>query len=202
VLLHEQAPVDWVDLNEKLLHRQWKCGRHASGPLEPGPSGFAVARIEGSEVTTEVPNLLLQCAKKRPAATVQKKPALLAGEQAEEEAEELMEESEQANEEEEQEEEEEAEEKQDEAPPEGLPQAFAQLEIVKRYGTMYYKNTHCIGIRQKFYSKSQIICFGGKSCAKTVDELRAIGQQVIAKLEAGEMSEAEGKAWAKAQASA
>jgi hypothetical protein len=53
------------------------------------------------------------------------------------------------------------------------------------YAIMYYKNTRTIGIREKFGGKHQIGSFGGIRCAKTEEQLRGIGEDVVADLNGG-----------------
>ena len=54
---------------------------------------------------------------------------------------------------------------------------------------MYYKNNHCIGIRDKVGKDGgkgkQIMSFGGKWCKASEEELRELGYQVCKKLAEG-----------------
>ena len=54
------------------------------------------------------------------------------------------------------------------------------------YGPMYYKHTFSIGIRQRFGTKQQIACFGGKSCRKkSKEEMVKIGYDMCKELDEG-----------------
>ena len=125
------------------------------------------------------------------------------GEEEEEEEEAREEEEERAEEVKEEEGAEEHEEEKDEGGEEATEATEGNKDaaVAKRYGVMYYKNGNCVGIRQIFYSKSQVMNFGGKHCGKIAKELRAIAAQVVRNLEEGLMSESSAKAWAREQVS-
>ena len=221
--------MDWVDLNEKVFHRQSADGSHVRVPLQHGDSGFCVAVSMGETFLTEVPNLFLEI-RKRPAsaAGLMKKPAksIKTAEQlptadhpppAEEEEEEESQENDEQEGEEEEEDEQEADEEDEQGQKDlaALQDDFVEKEKKKEqqaeaeaievvapprgYTAMFYKSPHSIGIRQKFYAKVQVFSFGGKRCGKSEQELRHIAAAVIAKLERGEMSETDAKDWAKQQ---
>ncbi len=69
----------------------------------------------------------------------------------------------------------------------------------QRYCHMYYKANNSMGIRQKLLGKRQVFSFGGKHCGKNREELLAIAEAVIAKLESGELSEQHARGWARAK---
>ena len=50
---------------------------------------------------------------------------------------------------------------------------------------MYCKNSNAIGIRYKGDHTPQVISFGGKTCGLCEDELRAIGDGCLEKLDEG-----------------
>ncbi len=64
----------------------------------------------------------------------------------------------------------------------------------KRYQKMWYKNTHTVGIRQKFGDKKQIWSFGGKRCGKEKESLLQLGVVCMRKLDGG-MAEKTVKEW-------
>ena len=74
-----------------------------------------------------------------------------------------------------------------------------ELEASPLYALMYYKNNHCVGVRQKTGDKRQVVSFGGAKCTKSKDDLYDIGYKVIDMLVQGN-SHAECKAWAMKEA--
>ena len=73
-----------------------------------------------------------------------------------------------------------------------------EAPVARGYSVMYYKKCNQIGIRQKFYAKSQIFSFGGKACGKSESQLRDIAGEVVRKLQDGLLSE-EAHTWANEQ---
>ena len=67
------------------------------------------------------------------------------------------------------------------------------------YGVMWYKNNGCIGIRQKFGLKQQVLSFGGKSHGLGKEVMKAIGSQVASKLAQPGESKASCRAFAEAK---
>ena len=63
-----------------------------------------------------------------------------------------------------------------------------------KYGIMYYKNGHNCGVRKKFGNMSQCFSFGGKHCEKSEASLRALGSEVLKKLDGG-MRRSKAKTW-------
>ena len=74
-----------------------------------------------------------------------------------------------------------------------------EAPVVRGYQVLYYKNGNNIGIRQRFYAKTQIFSFGGKHCGKSERQLRDIAVEVVRKLEDGLLSEEEARKCAKEQ---
>ncbi len=69
-----------------------------------------------------------------------------------------------------------------------------------RYTVMFYKNNISFAVRETSGKKSQVFCYGGLTVARrrpdlTKDALKSIGATVVEKLNRGEWSVAEGKAW-------
>ena len=60
------------------------------------------------------------------------------------------------------------------------------MDAPVKYGLMFYKKPHCIGIRERHggHSKGpQVVGFGGMAVKKTEQELRDIAKQAVAHLE-------------------
>ena len=66
-------------------------------------------------------------------------------------------------------------------------------------GVMYYKNNNSIGIRSKGDHKPPVISFGGKRCGLGEDELRAIADGCLEKLDDGHWEERHVQLWAQRQ---
>ena len=77
---------------------------------------------------------------------------------------------------------------------------MALQDLYKTYARpLWYKNTHSVGIRQKFGEKKQIFSFGGRTSTKSKEDLISLGDECVRKLNGG-MSEGEVKSWAQEQA--
>ena len=63
---------------------------------------------------------------------------------------------------------------------------FPNLIFSGKYAVMYYGNNSCIGIRQKFGDKKQIMSFGGKRAGHSESALRSWADDVLRKLDAGQ----------------
>ena len=59
---------------------------------------------------------------------------------------------------------------------------------------MFYKNSSCIGIRQKFGEKKQVFSFGGKKASLSENALRGWADMVLERLDEGQ-SVPKVKAW-------
>ena len=59
---------------------------------------------------------------------------------------------------------------------------------------MYYKNSHCVGLRVK--GGSQLLSFGGMSCTASKEYMLEIGRQLRKRLNQGECNVAEAKKFA------
>jgi hypothetical protein len=73
-----------------------------------------------------------------------------------------------------------------------------------RYHVMWYKNNGSCAVRETFGKKTQVFSIGGKTVAKrrpdlTKDALESIGEKAVEKLNRGEWSVEEGKAWCMSQ---
>jgi hypothetical protein len=68
-----------------------------------------------------------------------------------------------------------------------------------RYCLLYYKNNGSYAVREKSGKHAQIFSFGGMTCQLSQQALKSIGEKVIVKLDRGEVTVAEGKAWARSQ---
>ena len=141
--------------------------------LGAGPDQLLVAHFSNGTYVTELSNLLLASAvsaskggkkkqaKKKPAAAakVQKKPAAAA------------------------------------APAVAAaraPGADARIVVPgplapksSQYQVLWYKNTHTVGIRERFAGKKQIFSFGGTRCDKSHFQLDTIGKNIVADLDTG-----------------
>ena len=74
------ATVDWmdsIDFKTGILHRSFTDGRTMHADLEEGKEGFAIARIGGKVVKTEMPNLTLKLLRnmEKPEKQQKKRPA-------------------------------------------------------------------------------------------------------------------------------
>ena len=168
-----------------------------------------MADFSDGVMVSECPNLLLHSVKKKPAAaTVLKKPA--AQEPPLEAAPEKEEEKEEGSEEEEKEKDSEVEASAEEA--EDEPEESERKEEKKvqqqefpvksrNYCILYYKTDNRIGMRQCFGNRRQVFSFGGKSCEKSEEALRAIGREAAERLKGG-MSEGDCAVWCREQAGA
>ena len=72
------------------------------------------------------------------------------------------------------------------------------------YHVMWYKNNGSCAVRETSGKKTQVFSYGGKTVAKrrpdlTKDALESIGEKVVEKLNRGEWSVEEGKAWCMSQ---
>jgi hypothetical protein len=81
-------------------------------------------------------------------------------------------------------------------PPNALPQMCYQV--------LFYKNNGSFAVRETSGRKTQVFSYGGKTVAKrrpdlTKDALESIGEKVVEKLDRGEWSVEEGKAWCLSQ---
>ena len=56
----------------------------------------------------------------------------------------------------------------------------------RKFAVMYYGNNSCIGVRQKFGDKKQIMSFGGKKAGHSESALRSWADDVLRMLDAGE----------------
>ena len=56
----------------------------------------------------------------------------------------------------------------------------------RKFAVMYYGNNSCIGVRQKFGDKKQIMSFGGKKAGHSESALRSWADDVLIKLDAGQ----------------
>ena len=207
VVKSESKPVFTVDIQTMhcTMHGTNSQEADQSVPLEKGPENLLVARFGGIVHTTELCNLMLFAAppKKKPAAApVMKKPAAelmaeiaaaaaddAAAPPAAPEAAAPPTAPEAA------------------APP-AAPEAAApavapaepnaaedaEAEAAAApdadpprddYGVMWYKRDRSCGIRAKFGAQQQLFSFGGKSCTKTKEEMRAFGWVLVADLHAG-----------------
>ena len=72
-------------------------------------------------------------------------------------------------------------------------------DLYHKYGKMWYKNSHSVGIRRKFGDKKQVVSFGGRKCSKTQEQLTQLAVECVQKLNGG-MTEADVNTWAKGQA--
>eukprot|EP00972_Heterocapsa_arctica_P053130 7824461-Heterocapsa_arctica.AAC.1 len=68
-----------------------------------------------------------------------------------------------------------------------------------RYKLLFYKNNGSFSIRQKLGGNVQVFSFGGKKCKLSKEALQSIAEKVVVKLDRGEMSVEEGKAWCRSQ---
>ena len=185
--------VQWHDLNAGMHYLMGPDGVPHKAPLFEGDAGFAHALHDGEVVVTEVPNLLLSLrpeaksaggraatkAKAKAKATP-KAAAQPTGPGKKRKAKKPSPAQD-----------EDAGAKAPEDDGEGL-----------KFGIMYYKAHNLIGVRQKFGEKRQVFAFGGKRCGKDQTALVAIGQEVVAKLEAGELAVDSACEWAKERAMA
>ena len=65
----------------------------------------------------------------------------------------------------------------------------------QKYGKMWYRNSHTVGIRRKFGDKRTAVSFGGRGCEVSKEDLYdKFGEEVLKKLDEG-MSEEDVKAW-------
>ena len=176
-----------------------------------------MADFSDGVMVSECPNLLLHSVKKKPAAaTVLKKPAAQEPRQQEETppleaAPEKEEEKEEGSEEEEKEKDSEVEASAEEA--EDEPEESERKEEKKKaqrqefpvksrnYCILYYQKDNRIGMRQCFGNRRQVFSFGGKSCEKSEEALRAIGREAAERLKGG-MSEGDCAVWCREQAGA
>ena len=208
-----------IDLEKKAVVLR-KGARAFNGSLVAGGSGFCMAEFDDRTLNfqTDVPNLMLSienkkmsASRKRP-ATALKRPAAAelppAGHVYDSEADD-GECSDEADTEECAEEERplvkdpvldelEDEPAQAEAPPDEV------AEPPLKYGKMYYKAQHSIGIRrgwveEGFKAGRQCIIFGGKKCSASKERLVEIADAVVAKLASREMTEAQAQDYARAQ---
>ena len=143
-------------------------------PLEVGPEGFAVAKVDGATVPTEVPNLLLKKGPLPPTTGALKKPAAALKRPAA--APSMPEAGERAAE---------------HSNSEG-----SEPHRKNEYSKMFYKASGAFAIRQKFFAKSQI--FQLKSHTLSKDQVSDIADQAVARLHAGQ-SEDQVKQWARSQ---
>jgi hypothetical protein len=72
------------------------------------------------------------------------------------------------------------------------------------YQVLFYKNNGSFAVRETSGRKTQLFSYGGKKVAKrrpdlTKDALESIGEKVVEKLDRGEWSVEEGKAWCLSQ---
>jgi len=92
------------------------------------------------------------------------------------------------------------------APPSGEPSPqLPERRVLKRpaaatgeYSMMYYKRDHCIGVRERFGAKRQVLSFGGASTKLPHAELVEVGEEVCRRLQEG-VPIATAKAWAKSK---
>ena len=176
-----------IFVERRRLHSDMQIER---ATMVEGVSGFAVAQFgEEDPIETELPNLLLKSA----VAPVRKRPALAVRDErphghphgaAEPRA---------------------AVAGEGHPHGEGEPLAAAPASsldgpALRRYQKMWYKHRHAFGIRQQFHAQKQIFQFRGKTEA-VKPALEAIADEVIAKMERGELSEEAGKEWAQTRAS-
>ena len=193
----EMPPVEFTDVNARTMHRQYVDGRRSSAPLLAGPDGFATATFGSEVVVTEVPNLLL-AVKKKPAAAL-KKPASAMKKPAAAADDDFEHGPADGHDDDDDEEEEEEEEESSEQGEAAAKEEAGVEAIAKTYSKMWYKNYNCYGVRQNFLGKRQILSCGGKLCGKSQKQLERIVDDVIAKLERGDMSELAAKEWVKDQ---
>ena len=71
----------------------------------------------------------------------------------------------------------------------------------RNYCILYYQKDNRIGMRQCFGNRRQVFSFGGKSCEKSEEALRAIGREAAERLKGG-MSEGDCAVWCREQAGA
>ena len=167
------SSVDCLDMNRLVMVRMSSGGMQEESPLVASPSGFATASFGGSEVETEVPNLLVKAPHlpvvfRRPAgASEVTTDAHNAGEESGEEAGKGPE------------------------PSEGFPREGE----ARKYSKMFYNNTECFGVRQCFGPKRQIACVSGKRLGLGKDALEKVTDEAILKLESGEVTEGAIKQW-------
>jgi hypothetical protein len=163
------------------------------GILTVGRStGFLEASFSTGPYCTEYPNLLLtkplpkkepkkkepkeKAAKKRPAAAGGKKPKKKKKVAPAPPAEEVAVPAEVAVAE---------EEAPGEAPPDEEVPRDPPGEDADNYGVMWYRRNKCIGLRQKFAAKRQVLSFGGTRCTLTERVMRKIALEVVELLNKG-----------------
>ena len=61
--------------------------------------------------------------------------------------------------------------------------SHTQAFVSEKFSVMYYKNSNCIGIREKKGQKRQVFSFGGQKCSLTEDELRGWSVDVLKRLQ-------------------
>lgn len=190
--------VQYVDPLAKALVRVADGKLIATAKMSPGPDGFARGVFPGEteEHCTDMPNLYLlpPVIKKKPAAAVRKKPAVLHPVPSEEEAE-----DEQAPdniEEDEHTDPGHRETQEDGFSPEEatLLKSSGQRKPELKYVKMYYKNSGAWAVRQGFCAKKQL--FQIKNPNKTKDQLEKIVDAALLKLSGGMLEEAV-KTWAR-----
>lgn len=211
------VPIEWCDINNGMLHRKFTSGDHYSWKLQEGSHGFAVAIIDGIEVKTEMPNLVLQSSR-----TVYKKPAMNTkaamsqgpvGPDDEADADEKLVGDDICSEadptptvEGNVEDQSQKEEKQEKDAEEGVMKDSVEPMVIqscpaahKPYKLEKYRKQNSIGVRRKFDDKKQVFAFGGKTCKLSFTELEHIGDEVIQKLQTSAYTEDEARVWAKGQ---
>ena len=177
----------FIFLQRRRLHSDMQIER---ATMVEGASGFALAQFGDQDpIETELPNLLLKSA----VPPVRKRPARAVGDErphghrhgaAEPLAAVVGEEHPHGEGE----------------PLAAAPDSFLDGPALRRYQKMWYKHCHAFCIRQKFHAQKQIFQFRGKTEA-VKPALEAIADEVIAKMESGELSEEAGKEWAQTRAS-
>ena len=155
--------------------------------LETGPAGFLVGKFANDDThTTELANLILTIqrkpVKKRPAECLVKKGEKTKEKKAKKQKKKKKKKKETSSEEDAADAE--GEDTDVDANPEVKAEP-AKKAAPQKYRMEYYKNHNCIGIKQNFGTKSQIMSFGGMKCGKSESELRAIGKTVVADLTLG-----------------
>jgi hypothetical protein len=199
------AHAEYLDSVRCRLVRAFPDGRIVEASMLPGPAGFAMATFPGeSPRATELPNLLLlpiRPALKRPAARrVSAQPAAARSHAGARQEHGPSEEDPQEEGEEEPQAPEQAllphvpvvaEEEGLEAPAGPSPPGC------RSYGRMWYKAVAAVAVRQRGGQKRQVFQLRGGG--RTRQELEALADTCITKLEAGEWSEQQAKEWGQAQ---
>ena len=169
-----RSSVAWVDHKKMVYVIAGKDGRRCL-PLEKGGDGFACVKLpSGKYLSLEVSNLSLDLHAKIVEKESRGKPADVPAELSKKPA----------------------------GAASSLRRSAAAkmreplgAEKAKGYRLENYKKPHLVGVRQKFLAKRQICTFGGKHCDKKQELLMLIGKAAVERLEAGDMTEAETKAW-------